>query len=753
MSDASGASRPATAAGYQFGTFKGVFTPSILTILGVVMYLRFGWVLGNLGLPGTLAIVTAACFITFVTGLSLSTLATNMKVGGGGAYYIISRSLGIEAGSAIGVPLYFAQTLGIAFYIAGFAEAFTAVVPGMDPRLVATITLVVLALLATFSANLAMKAQYVIMAAVALSLVSFFMGGPPPIQTAVGAVDATLIPDALGFWVVFAVFFPAVTGIEAGISMSGDLKSPARSLPLGTLGAIAISFLIYLAIPIYMASIVQDLDMLRSDTFVMRRIARWGSVVVLGVWAASLSSALGALMGAPRTLQALARDRVIPSFIGAGSGKSGDPRRATAISFGIALVTLWLGDLNIIAPILTMFFLTSYGLLNISAALEQIVGSPSWRPKFKIPSLVPLIGAFACFATMFMINSGATFVAAFVAIAIFLLMKKRNMDVHWGDMRYGLFMLLARRSILTLSAMRADSRTWTPNILVLSGSPTTRWHLIELANAVAGNEGCLTVAALIPTSAWTAEKEESLTKSIRQYLSRRDVEAIVKILPAETVAAGAEALIRAYGFGPIVPNTLMLGISDQKDQFSSYGRLVNLVSRCRRNIVLVRESDEPADDDATETASTHVVDVWWRGDQRNIGFMLALAELLRRSHGRRKMQIRLKTIVDADADVSDAEARLAGLVDSGRIAADPIVIQRDNRPIFEILQESSADADLVILGMRAPTEGDTEDMHDHQAYAYYETLLGSIAGLPTTALVLAAEEIRFDRMFGIGARE
>lgn len=390
-----------TPGGYQFGTFQGVFTPSILTILGVIMFLRFGWVLGNVGLPLTLLIVTMATSITFLTGLSLSATATNMKVGGGGAYYLISRSLGLEVGAAIGVPLFFAQALGIAFYISGFAESIVDVVDvtpliehlpfAITPiRFISVVTLLVLTVIATVSADLALKTQLLILAMIAASLVSFFAGGTPS-ETFIDA--DTLIPARLGFWAVFAVFFPAVTGIEAGIAMSGDLKNPAKSLPRGTIAAVVTGYVVYMTIPVFLSWVIRDERVLLLRPLIMADIARWGRLILLGVWAATLSSALGALLGAPRTLQALSRDKVLPRFIGRGFGKNNDPRTATACSFLVALVAILLGDLNLIAPILTMFFLTSYGLINLSAGLEGLIESPTWRPQFRFPWWGSLLGA------------------------------------------------------------------------------------------------------------------------------------------------------------------------------------------------------------------------------------------------------------------------------------------------------------------------------------------------------------------------
>ncbi len=405
--------------GYSFGTFKGVYTPSVLTIFGVIMYLRFGWVLGNVGLAGTLLIVTIATAITFLTGLSISAMATNMKVGTGGAYYIISRSLGLEAGVAIGLPLFFARAFGVAFYIAGFSEALMSVVnplPMLDPAITAKIisvtTLVGLTALAYISANLALKVQFFIFIAIGASLVSFFIGTPE----ASALVANADIPPKAAFWVVFAVFFPAVTGIEAGLGLSGDLKNPAKSLPLGTMAAVVTGYIVYMAMPVFISAKVPNLEILRQVDFnVMGTIARWGILIVVGVFAASLSSALGSLLGAPRMLQALANDGVIPRFIGRGFGKGkADPRIATAISFVVALAAVLLGNLNMIAPILSMFFLLSYGLLNLSAGLEGLIESPSWRPKFKVHCSISLLGSAGCFTVMLMINAGATLISIFV---------------------------------------------------------------------------------------------------------------------------------------------------------------------------------------------------------------------------------------------------------------------------------------------------------------------------------------------------
>lgn len=736
-------SEPAGKQGYSFGTFKGVFTPSVLTILGVVMYLRFGWVLGSVGLPATLLIVTIATLITFLTGLSLSALATNMKVGGGGAYYIISRSLGLEAGAAIGVPLFFAQAFGIAFYVSGFTEAVVANLGPLLPvwmtaQVIAVSTLILLTVLATISADLAMKVQFLIFAMIIASLGSFFAGA-----SVSGVSGDVLIPKGTGFWAVFAVFFPAVTGIEAGIAMSGDLKNPARALPLGTLGAVGVGYLIYMTIPVLLHQNVADTGLLLNPN-ILRSVARWGFLIVAGVFAASLSSALGALLGAPRTLQALANDRILPRFIGRGFGKEqADPRIATVLSFGVALAAVLLGNLNMIAPILSMFFLTSYGLLNLSAGLEGLIESPSWRPRFKVHFGISLAGAAGCFVVMLMINVGATLIAILVAALVYTLVKRRRLNAHWGDMRYGILTLLARFAIERLNKLKPDERTWQPNILALSGSPASRWHLVQMAHSLAMQSSALTVASILPVEDWSAEKVKSMEETVRDYLNKREIDALVKIFPSPDMLTGAKALVRAYGYGPLTPNTILLGDTERRSSFEGFAELIQLVYRTNRNLIMIRESEH----EGAKEADT--IDVWWGGNESNIGLILTLAYQIRKSPAWRESKLVVKMIVETEEEREAATLRLTTFLEEQRIPADAEILIKRLPSVFDIIRQSSADAGLVFMGMRPPGEDESVEAYSR----YYSTLMETTREMPPLALVLAAESIEFRKVIGMSQME
>ncbi len=713
------------------GTFGGVFTPSILTILGVIMYLRFGWVVGNVGLIGTLAIVTLATSITFLTGLSISSIATDQRVRIGGAYYMISRSLGIETGGAVGIPLYFAQALSVALYTIGFAESLAIVFPNFDQRTVGLVTTILVTLLALASAKAAIRAQYVIMAAIALSLLSLLFGRPlePTEIELFGAAPRLSEP----FWTVFAVFFPAVTGIMAGVNMSGDLKDSRRSIPRGTLAAIGVGYLIYMGLPVLLA-LRADATTLIDDPLVMRKMAFWGDAILLGVWGATLSSAVGSILGAPRVLQALARDGVLPPplrWLGRGSGAGDEPRIGTLFTLAIALFAVYFGNLNVIAPILTMFFLTTYGVLNVAAGVERFLGSPSFRPTFKVHWVWSLLGAVGCVAVMILINALATAVAAVVVVGIFVWLERRSLQTTWGDVRQGLLMAVTRAGLLRLET--ADPKNWRPHLLVLSGAPTRRWHLIDFANALTHNRALMTVATVLPDAGAAPGRQASLESTIEEYLEKRGVQALLRVVRAPDAFAGAEKLVDAYGLGALVPNTVLLGGSEDEGSRERYCAMLAYFHKAERNLIIIHDDPERG------FGARERIDVWWGGLKNNGSLMMTLAYLLKTSLSWRGAEVRLKIVVPSAAGAKDAEANLQAIAMNLRTGAVPDVIVADGRPFNEILRASSGGADLVFLGMKEPEPGGD--------YArYYEGLLARTAGLPTTAFVLAAEDLEFEEI-------
>ncbi len=724
--------------GYGFGTFKGVFLPSILTIFGVIMYLRLGWVLGNVGLTGTIIIVTISSAITFITGLSMSAIATNMKVRGGGAYYMIARSLGVEAGAAVGLSLFFAKAIGISFYIAGFTESIHSLFPQMPQVVVGVTSLAVLTMLAYISANLALRVSLIIFIIIIASLISFFMGGPPSEGFTVKAATSLEIAP---FWLVFAIFFPAVTGIEGGISMSGDLKDPAKSLPWGTMAAVLMGYAVYIAIPIFLNSFVPKQELL-TNHMVFLDVSRFKYAVVLGIWGATLSSALGSLLGAPRTLQALARDRIVPIFLGKGHGTTDNPRIATAVSFVIALAAILIGNLNSIASVLSMFFLTAYGSLNLIAGLEGLLGHPSWRPSFRAPWFISLLGAALCLAAMLMINAGATFIAIFVVTLLYYATAKRRLNPHWMDIRRSMHLALARFSIYRLIESEQDARSWRPNMLVFAGSPSKRMYLIELADAITHGKGFLTVASILERTRLSEEKIYELEKSIRIYLKERKIPALVEVVVADDLAAGIKNLVTAYGIGPLIPNTIMLGEAENPNNYVRYASIVKTIYNARRNTVIIRERNGKIPSEPKRKKS---IVCWWGGKRENAGLMLTLGYMLKMSPEWRGAELTIKTIVKDEQEREVTSKILDDYLKEARVVARPdvLVYPYEDSPLPTTIKEASKDADIVFIGMRPPDEEETPEEYVN----YYSLLMRRTADFPPLAIVLAAEDIKFLDIF------
>jgi amino acid transporter len=478
-----------------------VFLASVSTILGAVMFLRFGYAVGNAGLLGALLIVLLGHMVTVPTALAIAEIATNRRVEGGGEYFIISRSFGATIGGAIGISLFLSQAISVAFYMIAFGEAFSPLGPWFSDTfgiawnhrvisLPATIGLAVLVL--TRGASIGVRALWVVVSVLALSLVFFFLGSPvtgseiesvlgSPV-TGTGIESVSLLSTLEGkdpFILVFAIVFPAFTGMTAGVGLSGDLANPRRSIPLGVLSATFTGLVVYVAVVVKLA-VSAPPELLDADQLVMGRIALWGPIIPIGLAAATLSSAIGSILVAPRTLQALGGDEILPfkkvnPVLAEGVGTTNEPRSATLVTVALALVTVSLGDVNMVARIVSMFFMVTYGALCAISFLEHFAARPSYRPSFRSKWYLSFWGAILCLILMLQMSIGYA-VLAIVVMGLLYWTIRATRQEEVDDLTaifHGVMTQLTR--YLQIRLQKTPPRDWRPSVIMTSSRTFDRF--------------------------------------------------------------------------------------------------------------------------------------------------------------------------------------------------------------------------------------------------------------------------------------
>ena len=731
----------------KFGTFGGVFTPSILTILGVIMYLRLPMIVGQAGLWVTVAIILLAHLISVTTGLSISAIATDKKVEAGGTYYMISRSLGLPIGGTLGLALFVGLSLSVSLYLIGFSESFLSYlgyeVTINSIRIAGTITLIAVTTITIISTSLAIKAQYIIMATIVLSLLSIFMGdhqfGPPVGQT-VGSSSSNLIP----FMVLFGIFFPAVTGFEAGVSMSGDLKNPKGSIPLGSITAIIVGLLVYLGLAVFFASTVHA-EILSNDPQVLLKISWLPGLVIAGIWGATLSSALGSILGAPRILQATAVDKITPRFFARGVGLSNEPRNALILTFLIAEAGILIGDLNVIARIVSIFFITTYGFINLSCAFETWT-SADFRPTFKTPGWISLLGAVACFIVMIELDFVATVGASVILGVLYFFLKRKELSLQSGDAWSGIWSSLAKTSLYRLTGGNEHARNWRPNILMFNGADKARPFMLNLGYAISGKLGLLSSFELVQTDG---------TRLTRLERHKEPSDTQDKIFHhtylCEDIYSGIDEIIRAYGFPGVEPNTVLMGWTNKKENKEKFIALMKRIQQYNFNSLFLYHND------ISNLNANPSIDIWWSGRGSNLSLALNILRHLTTSDSWRRSSVRICTILNNPDDKDKIERFMRSILSESRTTATINII--DNYLTLkneqDIIGLESVGTDLTIIGMRDNLDGGLETtfqnvenicshlrsalfIHASDAFAEYNVIESttSVAPLTNTEWVL-----------------
>ncbi len=680
----------------KFNTFGGVYTPSILTLLGVIMYLRLPWIVGQAGLIATLGIILVAHIVSGSTGLSVASIATDKRVETGGTYYIISRSLGLPIGGTLGWALFAGLSLSVSLYLIGFAEVFLSYF-GFEVtldtiRIAGSAILMAITILTFISTSLTIKTQYIILTIMLLSLISVFFGRH---EFTPAAPQLESLPESLPWITLFAIFFPAVTGFEAGVSMSGDLKDPRKSIPTGTILAIVTALIVYVSLALFLAYTVNS-DLLVNDTNILFKIAWIPQLVIAGVLGATLSSALGSILGAPRIMQAVARDRIAPSFLGRGFGPSNEPRNALIFSFLIAQAGILIGELNVIARIVTIFFIITYGFINITYAVESWASS-DFRPSFKIPRIISIIGAIACIILMIQLDIMALAVATLILLSLFFYLKNKELTLNSGDTRSSLWRSLVKMGLRNLTNREINNRNWRPNIILFSGGAQKRPHLVELGMSLVGKQGIFTNFELIE-----AKDDEPKSKADNPLMDQTAAITLEEVGETRNIITrkhlcsniydGISVISSVYGFSGFEPNTILMGWPKDNPDPQRFENLIESFKRLDYNLTFLDYNKERG------FGSYKRIDVWWSGRGNTLPLALHLIRFITADTKWRRAVIRVLAINNSIRNTERFHSILSKLAESYRIDVEIKVIgNADKLTEKQIIRSESYDASLTIV--------------------------------------------------------
>lgn len=698
--------------GHGFGTAP-VFLAGISTILGAILFLRFGYAVAHTGVFGAFLIILIGHAITIPTALAIAEISTNLKVEGGGEYFIISRSFGSMVGGTIGISLYFSQAISIAFYMLAFAEAFTPAfgwfqgLTGIEPQtwmISIPATVLLLVLMITKGADLGVAVLWVVVVTLGLSLFMFFIGSSSSASPGLDIFAKVENPDK--FFVVFAIIFPAFTGMTAGVGLSGDLKNPRKSIPLGTLSATLAGLVIYIFVVIKMAYSLSP-EELAADQFAMSKIAVWGPIIPIGLAAASISSAIGSILIAPRTLQALGGDHIFPfatvsKFLAKGRGEANEPMNATIVTALIVLVFVAMGSVNFVALIISMFFMITYGFLCLVSFLEHFAGNPSYRPTFRSKWYLSLIGALACFIMMFQMAPVYAFLALIsIAVIYWSLKRGREEEDDLSAMIKGVLFQLTRRLQILIQRKQASVTlsNWRPSFIAVSSSSFTRLAPFDLLRWISHYYGFGTFIHYIkgPLNESTQkESKEKLNQLIKQGAASQAGIYVDTIISPSFKTAVAQ-IVQLPGISGLENNSMLFEFHE--DDESEISRIIEgcqFASIVDFNQCVLRSSER-------HFGYKKRIDIWLTpGDYRNANLMILLAYIIIGHPEWKGCEIEIFAAFEK-AEMSRQVGRLNQLIEQGRIPISQNKVQRmpwnkRAKSYQSLVCENSENADLVIMG-------------------------------------------------------
>lgn len=676
-----------TKIGHNFNTFSGVFLRCVSNIMSVVYYLRVGWVTGQCGLGLSLVMIVVCTLATLLTALSMSVLATNGMVKGGGVYYFISRSLGADYGGTIGVIFGFATTFSTVLHVFGFVE----VVQGLighdiskdgkyDIPIIGISMITILMITICISLKWEFILQYTMILLMGLSVIfvlfGFIVPGRP--QWKLENLRNNLEPcwsDGETFWSVFAVFFPACTGIMAGANISGDLKDPQRSIPIGTIGAVLFTSSIY-AVTMIAVAACADRKTLLYDGNIMEDMSIWKWIVTIGVLAASISSASSQLVGGPKIYQALFKDDICPKFFkffAWGKKGTGDPLVMVVVGWVLVVIcTFIFKDLNAVGTFMTLFFLISYAIIHISALVARMSRSPSWRPAWRyFHPITAVIGAALLIASMFLINWVSALVVVAVTALFFMYFHWSDRSLNnWGEFPQSLLFTNTVGNLQKLKEVKAHVKTYRPQIEFLVHYDFNDID-VQFRNVIPFTQMMQQAYSYMSVSALGSEAPETLSEPPNLNVLEKS---FYRCWGKVDSSLFSRLLAHVTQYGKLGPNIIAIPYVPAMRNNEKMFYIIGSALDNKMGVTIARGFEMYEN----EVKSHEPIDVWWLMDDG--GLIILFAYLISKHPHWAKCHLRVFAARHKDQNQEVASIQMSKLLKYFRITAEVIVVTLDDPP-------------------------------------------------------------------------
>ena len=728
-----------------------VFFTAISTILGAILFLRFGYAVGHTGFVGTMAIIIIGHLVTIPTALAVAEIATNQKVEGGGAYYMISRSFGINIGGAIGIALFLSQAISVAFYVIAFAEAFGPIINYLseaypkytylfhDSRIISIPTLGLLALLMlTKGIDVGVKALYFVGFILFVSLAMFFLGSYDGAPSRDVVNFSAKISDPDSFFEVFTIIFPAFTGIAAGLGLSGNLKNPKRAIPLGTLLATFIGIIIYVLVA-YKLAISGTPSDLAMDQLFMQKVALWGPIIPIGLACATISSALGSIMIAPRTLQALGGDRSFPigtiNYFLAKEKKS-EPFNASVVTLLIALFFCIVGDMDFVARIISVFFMVTYGAICLISFMEHFAADPSYRPTFKSRWYISLFGAVLCFWLIFKMDFTYALISIIIMFAFYYFISYFSPQKNaMSNIFKGVLFQLTRRMHVLLQKANAEEQgdKWRPFMVCISKDTFQRFMAFDMVRWISHKYGFGTYIHYIEgyLSRKTHQEAQVTLKRLLKMGEISDSKVYVDTIISPSYTSAIAQVIQLPGISGKENNMMLFEYSRRNpDSLKEIIDNFQLLKAVNYDVCILGSTDKGF-------GYKREVHVWITPENyENANLMILMAYILMGHPEWKDGFIKLFAMFP-ESELKEQEIQLTNMISSGRIPISAnnieLISSKDDIDEKSVINKHSSEADLTVIGFNS--KSDDQDvtyyipLEEFQAYPN----MGNILFVNTTS--------------------